>query len=456
MLAALVFFFRLLWSIWLSWRLELMFFCTWHVNPHPRKMGLQLLISRLFASFGHGGRNAECQRESAENFMKGNTDSLLDEDRISSLPDEILSIIITFLNMRDAVKTSMLSRRWKHLYALLSDVNFDMEMFGWNGNSEDSHKTEILERGCIKNKHTLAKAVNQFLKIYLGPKLHSFRVSFCFDSEYTSCADLWISLAVKAGIEKLDLTFVCKDYLYSNSMYENHNFVKYTLSWRHLSGAFNLKHLRLHSCRLLIDSSCEISGLTVLDLNYVPLQSNQLSEIFCSCLNLEWLKLRGCRLSDKLCVSGLARLKFLAVDNCPGLKEVRINAINLATFEFCDRAVKKLSFSCVPNLEKVFFCLHVVGALPYIYDTVASNLPRLKSLWISTSTFWVKEITASPYMVYIKQLELFINIDDGFDMVKIIAPLLRACPLLQRLNVVVYKDTIEGSMNSGLVEEVDE
>lgn len=35
---------------------------------------------------------------------------------INGLPDEVLSYIVSFLRLKDAVDTSMISRRWRHLW----------------------------------------------------------------------------------------------------------------------------------------------------------------------------------------------------------------------------------------------------------------------------------------------------------------------------------------------------
>ncbi|KAF8694437.1 hypothetical protein HU200_002481 [Digitaria exilis] len=46
-------------------------------------------------------------------------------DRISALPDELLLHVLYFLTMQEAVKTSVLSRRWQNLWASLMWLNFD-------------------------------------------------------------------------------------------------------------------------------------------------------------------------------------------------------------------------------------------------------------------------------------------------------------------------------------------
>ena len=49
-----------------------------------------------------------------------------DDDRISNLPDDILSYILSFLSMREAVKTRILSRKWRFLSSPSTDLHFDL------------------------------------------------------------------------------------------------------------------------------------------------------------------------------------------------------------------------------------------------------------------------------------------------------------------------------------------
>ncbi|PRQ17700.1 putative F-box domain-containing protein [Rosa chinensis] len=47
------------------------------------------------------------------------------EDRISELPDAILCHILSFFSTREAVKTSILSHRWKNVWASVPNLDFD-------------------------------------------------------------------------------------------------------------------------------------------------------------------------------------------------------------------------------------------------------------------------------------------------------------------------------------------
>ncbi|KAI4298964.1 hypothetical protein L6164_032468 [Bauhinia variegata] len=51
------------------------------------------------------------------------------EDRLSSLPDEILVLILQFLDTKHAAQTSVLSRRWKNMWSQLPIINIDSDSF---------------------------------------------------------------------------------------------------------------------------------------------------------------------------------------------------------------------------------------------------------------------------------------------------------------------------------------
>ncbi|GJY28159.1 F-box domain, cyclin-like protein [Tanacetum coccineum] len=52
-----------------------------------------------------------------------------DEDRISNLPDDIIHRILSFLDIKYAIQTSQLSRKWKHVWTEMPYLSFNSRMF---------------------------------------------------------------------------------------------------------------------------------------------------------------------------------------------------------------------------------------------------------------------------------------------------------------------------------------
>ncbi|KAI9117309.1 hypothetical protein K1719_011475 [Acacia pycnantha] len=65
---------------------------------------------------------------SSPNSSKRYRHDVIDKkDVISELPDSLLHHILSFLSTRDAIRTSLLARRWKFLWTYLSDFNMKVE-----------------------------------------------------------------------------------------------------------------------------------------------------------------------------------------------------------------------------------------------------------------------------------------------------------------------------------------
>ncbi|CAN6249124.1 unnamed protein product, partial [Urochloa humidicola] len=63
------------------------------------------------------------------------------EDRLGKLPDDVVISILKYLNLREAVRCSILSRRWRHIPNVLSDIVLDVEFF--KPNNDDGFKSTV-------------------------------------------------------------------------------------------------------------------------------------------------------------------------------------------------------------------------------------------------------------------------------------------------------------------------
>ncbi|KAL6841869.1 hypothetical protein ACP4OV_028381 [Aristida adscensionis] len=71
----------------------------------------------------------ECNRTAPMELRHGTCSEVEDKDRLSMFPDDILLSILVRVNITTAVRTSVLSWRWKHLPWLLRDVTMDVKDF---------------------------------------------------------------------------------------------------------------------------------------------------------------------------------------------------------------------------------------------------------------------------------------------------------------------------------------
>ncbi|KAJ1382008.1 Leucine-rich repeat domain superfamily [Sesbania bispinosa] len=115
-------------------------------------------------------------------------------DRISALPDSLLCLILSFLPTTESVTTSVLSKRWKHLWRSVPALDFDDERYARNVSNYDNFPLFVNTVIITRNWQ---EAVQKFrLKCKFSP--------FCGHSNIST----WIyAAAVQYRVEHLDLCF---------------------------------------------------------------------------------------------------------------------------------------------------------------------------------------------------------------------------------------------------------
>jgi len=114
--------------------------------------------------------------------------SIPTEDRVSSLPDSIISHILSFLPTKDSVATSVLSKRWNPLWLSVLDLNFDAQTF----------KDYITFHHAI---YSVIVSRDNTLPI------RSFRLKFGKEYDINNI-NRFINAAIQRGIEKLDIVMM--------------------------------------------------------------------------------------------------------------------------------------------------------------------------------------------------------------------------------------------------------
>ncbi|KEH23806.1 F-box protein [Medicago truncatula] len=162
------------------------------------------------------------------------------------LPDSILSIIFSKLGLKDLVKTSTLSKQWRHELGLRIDLNFDLHnMFNLEYNTiQESHKSLPLFKGF---QSEFVTRLDQFMLHYQGAIIRSVRVNFPLDTKHSVVIDRVISKGIAKGSERIEL-------LFSNETIDPIRYLERKESYRFsstlLSKTDSLTYLHLPPCSI--------------------------------------------------------------------------------------------------------------------------------------------------------------------------------------------------------------
>ncbi|KAF3438148.1 hypothetical protein FNV43_RR20904 [Rhamnella rubrinervis] len=123
-----------------------------------------------------------------------------DGARINELPDEILVGILCFLSLEEAIRTTVLSRRWKNLW-----MNVPKLEFCWR-NKRFPYDFRPRDMSKVKAK---VNFVNDVMKLHETTTTSIEELTICLPlgSKYSDDIDKWVEVAAVKRVEKLKLDF---------------------------------------------------------------------------------------------------------------------------------------------------------------------------------------------------------------------------------------------------------
>ncbi|OMO98470.1 hypothetical protein COLO4_13869 [Corchorus olitorius] len=369
---------------------------------------------------------------------------LAEQCRIEELPDHILSLIISVLPVKYAIRTSSLSRRWKRLYLSMSRLNLDgLNMFIMDEDEEGRH-------GC--NEMEFVRVMDDFLKGYKrrNTRLESFSLAIPLKTfNVRKYVDEWIKSAIGMGAEYLNLTYLSRHPKLEEFL--RHGYYMFSFQILSSPALMNLKHLYLQNCQIARAASHEpLHSLATLELEDLKVDEKILGCIFSSCVNLRKLLLRKCEYPPNLTISGpnisLKCLRILQLRDdldTKRIENIEVSAAGLTYFEYKNLTpnAAKFTFSNVPKLEEI--CLDVQLGDQTIDDMFKSSaknnvpLPQLKRLLLHTKVDdkLVPQIPASTSILrQVEHLELILGSVRHCNLLKMI-PFLVDCPVLQKFHL---------------------
>ncbi|KAG8472441.1 hypothetical protein CXB51_034188 [Gossypium anomalum] len=211
-------------------------------------------------------------------------------DRLSELPDDVILHIMSSLPMKEAVRTCILSTRWKDLFTSISNIELD----------------GVLRKRALRNR--FMEFVDGFLSLRKDISVDRFRLCYGPGIDHRKINE-WI-------LHFTDLefgVFTCKTLL-------------------------TLRLFNLPSLVLTIPTHCCLPNLKGLHLTFLKFSDDEsIRRLLSSCNSLEELLVQSCELSNlnklSVCHPTLKRLTISGGFIAPSC-EVEINTPNLVFFDF--------------------------------------------------------------------------------------------------------------------------
>uniref|UniRef100_A0A0E0HMF0 F-box domain-containing protein n=1 Tax=Oryza nivara TaxID=4536 RepID=A0A0E0HMF0_ORYNI len=307
--------------------------------------------------------------------------------QFDDLPEDVICLIFSKLQLKDLVSTSVLSSKWKHMWTICPTLRFDSStLCGSNMCSAEQFTQKFIDN------------VNAVLQQHRGKLVEALEIKIDFNSRLANHLSNWVSFAVSSKTKSLAF------YLPQN--YTSNVFYIFPFELLDVKTLSRLQHIQLGFVSL-IKLPFQFSGfpnLKKLDLLLLRTTREDLEDMIANCPNLEWLSLNRCHIDDELKFDRpFTRLIYLQVIHCQ-ITKIEIDAVNLKAFVYKGFKLR-VDLSEEKGLETVdieFFGI----ALDYLLTAIPSALPSVQNLTIEARILQ----EAAPL---IEQLELDFN-DDGY------------------------------------------
>nr|CBG76276.1 OO_Ba0005L10-OO_Ba0081K17.27 [Oryza officinalis] len=327
---------------------------------------------------------------------------------ISQLYD-ILSKILSGLPVNDAIRTSVLSRKWKYVWC--------------------SHTNLTLNKGTMRKPYVLTLTpyrwrwlrdyefitrVDAVLRQHSGMGVQRMEIKFRLHSKHADHIDRWVNFVIASKTKELVINLSGHDKgSFFTELSQGIRIIKeppYNLPSQLLSPSYGsyLRCLELTTVSLQLPADFKgFLNLKILSLVDMSITDEDVQCMLSKCNLLEFLDISYCRMVTSIrMLHPLDRLKHLVVDNCRNLKEIELNC-SPTTLKFSGTMVPLIfaSTSRLTNINIVFITYQ--SALSYIITGFPSTLPRLETLTLHCAERERTIVPEGPFkFTYLRNLRL--------------------------------------------------
>ncbi|KAL3504729.1 hypothetical protein ACH5RR_034570 [Cinchona calisaya] len=337
------------------------------------------------------------------------------EDRISQLPDDILILILSFLKLKEAAQTSVLSRRWPTLWVYNPRLEFDAP----------KALQRTIQNFMVgkKERHNFVNWVNSIMQLHKGSTVDEFRLCFSLDKFSISQNDIakWLDYSFKRKVQRLELDLL-KPYSSVSCDFPDR------LLNTDIGLSTGLSHLNY--CDSQLPGSIHFKPLRELILRCVNITGEAIEFFLHNCPFLEQLVVVESEKLGNLIVSGPSlMLKHLQIELCPNVESIKICDSNIVSLNIS--VVENLILTNVPKLTKLSVLEWGLVDWSHVFSQLSCCLSQLEKFTLHTQPKALAEVSDFPELSQLKHLKIGA---DAFydDSLMVFTSLIKACPYLQK------------------------
>ncbi|CAM0871978.1 unnamed protein product [Alopecurus aequalis] len=362
--------------------------------------------------------------------------------QVHRLPQEIVEMVMSFLPMKDAARTSLLSSEWRQGWATYPKLTLNSETMLGVRRGKVYHAPKVEAQ---KYREKFIENVNAIMRQRQGLGVEEFVLEFGLNEKDAQHIDSWVTHAASIRLERfvIDLSVPLGECKVVPG--------KYAFSLQLLDEIGKVKPLRiLQLINLSLKPLGDFRGflhLTMLELQRVCVAEDDLESLLCRFPALERLALNFCgpfvslRIGHQLC-----RLVHLSLGDGIVVDNLRIDAINLKTISHSYN-IRRIVVRKDSQITEVIADMNTMPLFPrykdtlqYMFTGLPSALPCLEKLSLNIQeniqTMEVPKCTSR--FMHLRHLTLSMHLSPycKFDILRLVH-VLEAAPVLEHFELNV-------------------